>query len=579
MVRDGQELLGRYRLLRRLASGGMGDVYLAAAAGPGGVERQVAIKVVRPSGERTEALRQMFLEEAKLSFLLSHPNIVQTLDVGEIDGQQFIVLEYVDGVTLARLLSRCRISRDLALHIGAQAARGLAYAHALSDDDGHALGVVHRDVSPSNLLVARQGHIKVVDFGLATSSLRELQSESGVVKGKVAYMPPEQLRGDALEARSDVYSLGVVLFEMIARRHPFGDPLELTYARRCEAPPAPGLESVCEVEPALAALVNRCLSDEIEWRPSADEVRRELDALLAERGPLDAEAQLGELVAGAVQAPRENPFDRALGLELGRVEARATERGDGQGETRVETPAGRAAASGGGESSAVVVPRRGGAGVAIAAVVVVALLAVAVWAMWGAPRGGASNVVPADSGGRSKPEVGAKAKVELKSKGASKSKGELKVAPMVGVGASLAVRPVPGGGEVYVDGKLRGTAPLSLSGLGAGVVEVRIETAGRKVYRQRVTLEAGASLTLEPRLQRVGRRVVAKATGTLSVNSEPWSIVWVDGKRLRGTPLVKHRLTVGSHRVRLVHPPKKLSTTRRVFIRAGRDTALVVTRW
>jgi serine/threonine protein kinase len=219
--------LGKYQLLRRLATGGMAEVFLAKTDGPMGFEKLLVIKRILPHLAEDPQFVDMFLGEAKLAAQLNHPNLVQIFDFGEAEGSYFIAMEYIDGPNLRLLVARSRdaqipIPFSLAARIVSQAAEGLAYAH---DFRGHLtnepLHLIHRDVSPDNILVSRSGAVKLVDFGIAKARGQSHHTQVGTVKGKVAYMAPEQLRGEPLDRRVDLYGLGVVLYELCTGRMPF----------------------------------------------------------------------------------------------------------------------------------------------------------------------------------------------------------------------------------------------------------------------------------------------------------------------------------------------------------------------
>src|SRR6185503_14457623 len=210
--------LGRYVVLKHLASGGMADVLLGRADGIEGFERHVVLKRIRPEYARDERFIRMFLDEARVVANLHHQHIVQVHDIGEAEGEYFIAMEYIHGEDVRSILSNASKSRahvpvGHALAIVSAAAAGLHYAHERRGADMRSLGIVHRDVSPSNILVGYDGSIKVVDFGIAKASMRR-ETRSSSLKGKVSYMSPEQCKGAGLDRRSDVYSLGVVLYEL-----------------------------------------------------------------------------------------------------------------------------------------------------------------------------------------------------------------------------------------------------------------------------------------------------------------------------------------------------------------------------
>jgi hypothetical protein len=219
--------LGKYQLLRKLATGGMAEVFLAKTAGPMGFEKQLVIKRILPHLAEDPQFVQMFLGEAKLAAHLNHPNLVQIFDFGEFEGSYFIAMEYIDGPTVRLLLQRAReqslaIPFVLAARVVSAAAEGLAYAHEFSDAaTDEPLQLVHRDVSPDNILISRSGSVKVVDFGIAKARGVSHHTQTGTIKGKVAYMAPEQLKGDVLDRRVDLYGLGVVLYELLTLNMPY----------------------------------------------------------------------------------------------------------------------------------------------------------------------------------------------------------------------------------------------------------------------------------------------------------------------------------------------------------------------
>src|SRR5262245_49867771 len=210
--------LGRYTVLRHLASGGMADVLLGRTDGIEGFERHVVLKRIKPEHAKDERFIRMFLDEARVAASLHHQHIVQVHDVGESAGEYFIAMEYIHGEDLRKILAtvaqRCiHVPIGLAVAIVSAAAAGLDYAHERRGSDRRLLGIVHRVVSPSNILVGHDGSIKVVDFGIAKGPLTQ-DTRSGILKGKISYMSPEQCKGSGIDRRSDVYSLGVVLYEL-----------------------------------------------------------------------------------------------------------------------------------------------------------------------------------------------------------------------------------------------------------------------------------------------------------------------------------------------------------------------------
>jgi serine/threonine-protein kinase len=229
MNTDAEELpreFGKYHLIERIATGGMAELYLAKLYGAGSFEKDLAIKKVLPQLSRDEAFVQMFMDEAMITVTLTHGNIAQVIDFGELDGDYFLVMEFVDGVDLQTVLKRSGeigepIPAPLAVFIAEQICQGLHYAHEKLGPDGNPLQIVHRDVSPQNVLLSFEGQVKLVDFGIARAASRITSTQSGVVKGKLAYMSPEQLAGQVVDRRSDVFAAGIILYELLTCRRPF----------------------------------------------------------------------------------------------------------------------------------------------------------------------------------------------------------------------------------------------------------------------------------------------------------------------------------------------------------------------
>jgi len=251
-------VVGHYLVKRKLAQGGMAEIYLASAVRPGGFEKEVALKVIRSYLAIDPTFVRMFVTEAQLASRLNHANIVHIFDFGQHDETYYLAMEYVHGASLWKLQQRCVDEKIpfppvLAAEIGAQVARGLAYAHDVTDA-GVKLGIVHRDVSPPNVLLSFDGSVKLTDFGIAKA--RTTQTMPGVLRGKFAYMSPEQALGEPVDARTDVFALGVVLWELLCGAQLFVGDSDLSVLRKVErcivASPA-------EVNP----LVPRELSDAV----------------------------------------------------------------------------------------------------------------------------------------------------------------------------------------------------------------------------------------------------------------------------------------------------------------------------
>ncbi len=264
--------IGRYQLLAKIATGGMAEIWLARQTGIGGFEKIVVVKRILPHLSTEEAFVEMFLDEAVIAAQLNHPNVVQIYDLGQAGDDYFIAMEYLEGESLGHLVTEGAkggnpITPHMAAGILAQVCDGLHYAHTFEDDSGNPLNIVHRDVSPHNIIVLFTGMAKVVDFGIAKAATKMHQTQVGTLKGKLAYMAPEQCMGQNVDARSDIFALGVVLWELLTRRRLFKRDAEPAIIRAIMDEPVPTVRSVRESVPeGLAAVADQALRKEPEGR-------------------------------------------------------------------------------------------------------------------------------------------------------------------------------------------------------------------------------------------------------------------------------------------------------------------------
>ncbi len=292
----------------------MATVYRASLSGEGGFAKELAVKVVRPELAEEPQFVEMFLDEARLSARLSHANVVHTFDFGQADGVWFLAMEFVRGPTLAGLqrISQARgipLGVARSLHVAGEVARGLGYAHRLRDETGASLGLVHRDVSPQNVLISREGEVKLADFGIAKAAWRSTVTRPGHVRGKCAYMAPEQARGLELDARTDVFALGVVLWECLTGRPLFegaSDGAVLLQVLQREIVPPSRLAAGVPAE--VDAFVLRMLARDPALRPAnGDDAAREIAELklriVRSPGEVDLAAYLRELGSGTAVLP------------------------------------------------------------------------------------------------------------------------------------------------------------------------------------------------------------------------------------------------------------------------------------
>ena len=263
----GGELLGKYRLLKLLARGGMGEVYLARHEGLKGFSKTVVVKKILAGLSEDKAFSEMFVNEARLSALLTHPNLVQVFDLGESEQGLYLAMEYVHGHSLRAIEQQLtkrslKMPPELAARICQQALLGLHHAHRALNDLGQPLNLVHRDVSPDNILVGYDGSVKVTDFGIAKASglAASRFTMAGVVKGKVAYMPPEQLKAERLDGRTDCYAMGVVLYELLSGKRPFAANTDTQLMLAIvQENPKPLREVLSSVDPQLEHVVLKAL--------------------------------------------------------------------------------------------------------------------------------------------------------------------------------------------------------------------------------------------------------------------------------------------------------------------------------
>jgi serine/threonine protein kinase len=299
--------LGKYQLVAEIARGGMGIVYLAVAQGPARFSKLLVVKELKPELVDDPTFLEMFLEEARLAARLNHPNIVQTYEVGAESSRHYIVMDYLDGVPLARILRKKNPAFDLHMHLRVicESLRGLQYAHALKDFDGSPLGIVHRDVNPQNVFITYDGQTKLVDFGIAKALDSSIETRTGVLKGKPAYMAPEQISGD-IDPRADVFAAGVMVWEAAAGRrmwHKKGDVEVLAAVLKGDLPSL--RDAAPEAPDALVALCDKSLAKDPNARhQTADELRAELEAYLESSGNNVQMPDVSSAVAGIFHEER-----------------------------------------------------------------------------------------------------------------------------------------------------------------------------------------------------------------------------------------------------------------------------------
>jgi len=288
------DTFGPYRLIDRVAVGGMAEVFKAKRSGVEGFEKIVALKRILPHLSENKEFLTMFVDEAKMVAGLTHPNIVQIHDLGKIESSYYIAMEYVHGHDLRSIMKRThhkglRMPLDLSLRVVSQVCSALEYAHRKKDERGQPMEIVHRDVSPQNILIAFEGNVKLADFGIAKAATKASKTERGALRGKLLYMSPEQAWGRTIDKRSDVFSLGLVLYETVTEQRPFAgadsEATILELVRKCVITPPRAVNP--RVPEALDRVIMKALARDPEERyQDAGQMQRGIEKILRERPPV-----------------------------------------------------------------------------------------------------------------------------------------------------------------------------------------------------------------------------------------------------------------------------------------------------
>jgi len=537
---------GRYRLLKRIARGGMAEVFLAELHGAEGFQRRVAIKRILPHLSDSDEFRAMFMDEARLAALLAHPNVVHIYDFGREGDHYFIAMELVDGISLSQLIheaSRRPLPFEHVARISADVCAGLHYAHHLVDG-GRPLGLVHRDVSPQNILVTWDGVVKLVDFGIAKAAWQAERTRPGMVKGKWTYMSPEQCEGRKLDGRSDLFSLGTVMYELLTGEPRYRrDDAERAMREIRDGKPLDVERFRPDAPPELVQVVRRATSVVRDGRfATAGEMQLHLERFLASRRAPTTSHLLGEFLRKTY--PRDEMDE---GIEEGtpaQVEAAADE----------TVPIEVAPAA----TEVVSAARPRGrwpvrAALAVSGIALVCAVGWFSWKRW--PRAKAEpkavNVV------QPKP-------IETKNE-------PIKVIePPKKTLFDLATRPA--GAKVIVDGVVvKRATPLTDEEIAPGRHSLAIALPSFERRTMDLEIAQGEKRTIELEMKpiKVVKGVKAQP-GYLTVRTIPWSQVY-EGTRLLGTtPLANVPLLPGSHTLTFVNPERP-TVKRAVAIKAGQE--------
>ncbi len=547
--------VGAYTLLAKLATGGMAEIWLARQVGLRGFERMVVVKRIIESLSSDTAFVDMFLDEARIAAQLAHPNIVQIFDLGEHAGAYYIAMEYLAGehlaaVARAAVRSGAPMAATYAVKIAVAALDGLAHAHGRVGMNGKPLNVVHRDVSPQNILLTWDGQVKLVDFGIARAANRSTQTQNNQLKGKFAYMAPEQAQGiGTLDGRADLFALGAILYELLTHQRlwQLEDQLQILTSLISADPIQPMHERNPAVPFELSVIVMRALAkNPAERWPDALSFKTALEDWLRPQGGGPSAHELSTLMHGLFKeriAQRTNLIETAGTGELtparvGEVMRPPTERSM-PGATSVKPPPPRS-------SFGLIAALAGG---------VLAALVLGGWLVTRAPK--PPDVVEM-------PVPAQVAEVAL-------------VTP-----SAIAIETDPPGASVSIDGAAVGVAPLTLGDVKAGDHVIDAALAGFLPVKRTVRVAApGEKLMVLLTLPKDPKRKPAApagqgSKGKLSLSTNPWTRVSLEGKTLGDTPLIGYSLPAGRHRLRLVNEEKKLDVNIEVEVKAGQVTKKVL---
>ncbi len=524
---------GRYTLVERIARGGTAEIFRARYEAGIGVRRYAALKMLLPSWRGHDELREMLLDEGRLLCRLPHPGIVQVLEIGEHEGAPFLALEFVEGVDGARLLTRLLgeqrpLPPEHAMTIAGRTLAALECAHRVGSDDGLPLRVVHRDISPSNILLSWHGEVKVADFGIARGAHRTRATALGLVRGKYAYMAPEQARGEEIDGRSDLFALGVVLYELMTARRLFSGATDAELQRRV-AEARFELTGIERFPAALRSMLMLALCPDPRGRyQSAAEMLSDVTAAVRSLRLPSGTLELAQWLREAFP-PEERPSPEEAACAAAEV-------------TRAMTPRFELA-----EGSGTPEKRRGLLLLRRAAAAIFIAIAAAL-----IPHGQAA-IAPAEA--RAAPS-------------ASPAASASSLPPAMP--GSIAVDSEPGGirGVLIIGGDRRPiVTPYVQEGIELGEgIEGRVEFSAPGYAAQSERFRLSPETPAYARLFTLRRQ----EPSAISVQAEPWGLAGIDGAPARQeTPLVRRALTAGTHVVRVVHPPSGRSVTARVKLAEG----------
>lgn len=567
-----QLFAGKYRFIRMLGKGAMGEVWLAEEEGPRNFRRRVAVKRLLGTGDLGDIATESFVAEAQVIAKLDHPNIVRLVELGNAEGGLYLVLDFVDGAALDRLYRRTGAMSPAAVaYLGREVAKALEAVHNMADDYGRNCGVVHRDVTPSNILVSRDGRVRLTDFGVARiSGMGGERTETGVFKGKLPYMPPEQARGEKFDGRADIFALGITLFEGILGRRLRKAETQTQLLMMISVEPVPRVQELLpNPPPRLAYAIDRATEmDPMRRVSDAGELVAMLDEALRECGPgaerqaqAELKARLEQLAAASKDQPTQAERPPAWNVQLG---TGAGPIGTNPGASLSEPSAGRA-------STPSFTPSSGS-------------------------RSSASTSMPPASHpsqvGRSVTGVGSYGEQQ----GASIPPGRRSTSPLALMG--LAAFTVLGGGLAFLLLSRAAADKPQVAGA-SSTLAVTAQSAAPEVATQAPVADASTA-PVAPNSGEVAQNSPAstgKSTsrknvpppppppppapteestepGTLTVTVLPWGDVTVDGRGVGTTPLAPISLAPGPHSVSVRNSELGASRSSSVTIKPGKPSSL-----
>ncbi len=576
------EAFGKYYLIDKIAVGGMAEIFRAKTFSHGGFENQLVVKRILAHMSENEQFVQMFLDEARVTALLQHANIVRVWEFGKIGTNYFLAMDCVEGkdgkLLLRKLFERRKmLPREFAVYIAAEAAKGLDYAHRKSTNAGQMMNIVHRDVSPSNLIVSYAGEVKVADFGIVQSSTVVETTARGTLKGKVEYMSPEQATGESLDRRSDIFSLGIVLWEMLTGRRAFKTDNEIKTLDKVRAVDVERASVVNPTVPArLSDIVSRCLEKNPDDRyQDARELHSDLLNFLYPATPDVIQQSLGHFM--------QELFNEEIAAEHARLEvgtrlARLVHDSAPSVDLEEDWEEGPRTNSSPTVAPTAAPPKASKTpllmGILLALLGVTAAVGAATWVAQKEPE----TVV-----------------VE-------------KVGPVAATSISVRVSPVAG--SLFVDGVESGVGTNIVKELTIGPHKVEVRAEGYDTWTDEVEMNQGERLRLDAKLVKTKAAVVPtvrppptgggavvrdtpppivtdappppppveRAKGKLSANVPGgWADIYVDGKKVGTTPLIGYSLPPGTYQIRAKNDASGLDATRQVTVKSGETSPVSFT--